>query len=529
LIPFVIVLLSISLSMGVSLLGLRQQPSNLGANDIKLDPSLFSGAVFLAMILVAVGTIDMGLGDGLLAFGMSDVDYVFPSPISRRTVLAYRLPGLTMGALFSTVFLIYMYRVVFRVVHVQLPSIGHLDPPGWFGPAGVSLSVGIYLNLAMFLAIQFESRRLLHRLLISGLIAAAGILGAITYFRGIPAFASIMNSPILGWIFLPCKLAASLLVGEVAHATESTALITLLVGYLLSLVPMFATNANFYEHSIASTERVASYRKAARGGYAALQANRAATLKFKSVRTYTIKPFGTGPVALAWAHLCAAGKRPYVNFLSPALVGIGCGVLGSVVENATKDMGLVTVGLVSAYCSFGFMASAKTASESAVRRRELIAPLPIRGWETVVANLTVPWLAMFGFCLCTGLGYLFFGGRQWPIVVFGIALFFPLRLATRMILQYVLVLAYPDFADKVQQFLAMGVYYLAAAPFLILEGILVLPAFFLHSIWVGLITLTLLQVAYLFLFLAVAGLATDRAVASGEPVSLLGLVRRRGG
>ncbi len=527
LVPALFIFFVILLSLLFGTLGLRQAPGQSGLGESKVDPQVFDAAVFAAMILIAVGSIDTGLGDGLLAFGMSDVDYVFPSPISRRVVLAYRLPSLTFAALFSSAFLIYMYHVVIRVINIDMPNPGHLDPPGWYGSVGVALCVGLYFNLAMFLAVRVENRRLLHRLLIAAFITSTVLLALIGYMKGVTGFVSVMRSPILEWAFYPGRLAATGLVNEVRHASDPRGLAMLFWGYVLSAVPMFLTNSNYYEQSIASSERVAAWRRAAKAGLAAQQASRAANVKYKGTREYTVKPFGRGPLALAWAHLCAAGKRPYVNFLSPLIGGIGCGVLGGIGNAGLDGVGEVVVVLFTVYASMGFMAAAKTASESAVRRRELIAPLPIKGWESVAANLAVPWLSMFEFCAFAGLAYAVTGSRHWPEVLFGLAVFFPMRLAARMVLQYILVLSYPDFSDKVQQFLAMGVYYLCAVPFFVVELVLAIPAILLHSIWIGLITLTVLQIGFLALLLLGAGLANDRSVASGEPVRLFRLVSKR--
>jgi hypothetical protein len=309
----------------------------------------------------------------------------------------------------------------------------------------------------------------------------------------------------------------------VRHVADLSPIRFLSACYLGSLVPMFASNSNFYERSIASSERVAASRRAAKAGFAALQANKAASIRFKSTRMYTIPPFGQGAQALAWAHLCAAAKKPYANFLFPALGGVGCGVAAHFAGVTVHESGIGAIVLVSFYLSFGFMASAKAASESAVRRGDLIAPLPITAWKAVVANLTVPWLAMFGFCLGAGITYAGTGSDEWPLIAFGLCLTFPLRLGARMVLQYILVLSYPDFADKVQQLIAAGVYYMFAAPFFFVELILAIPAILLHSVWVGLITLSVLQVPFLVLLLWLAGLASDRAVASGEPVNLFKL------
>ena len=102
-------------------------------------------------------------------------------------------------------------------------------------------------------------------------------------------------------------------------------------------------------------------------------------------------------MALFWAHLCAAAKRPLTNFITPFIGGLGVGVFGAIATVRNQGAGLqdniigyTGILMVVAYGSLGFMTTAKTASESAMRRRELISPLPISGWKTAWQRRTKP-------------------------------------------------------------------------------------------------------------------------------------------
>ena len=95
-----------------------------------------------------------------------------------------------------------------------------------------------------------------------------------------------------------------------------------------------------------------------------------------------------------------------------------------------------------------------------------------------------------------------------------------------MNLQYGLVIGYADLADKVQQFLGSFVYYVFAGPILAVEVLLCIPAFALQSVWLGLVVVTLFQLPLIAGLLVIVGRASDRAVASGEPVSLVAALKR---
>lgn len=101
----------------------------------------------------------------------------------------------------------------------------------------------------------------------------------------------------------------------------------------------------------------------------------------------------------------------------------------------------------------------------------------------------------------------------------------PLRLAGRIVLQHVVVMAYPDLTDKIQRLISMFIGTVVGIPFLIAEALICLPGILLHSVWAALIPLTLVQIPLGALFLFLAGRASERAIATGEPVSLIRLVR----
>ena len=528
LIPLIVLIMGLVGSVALANLGINERA--LSGTHASLDPKAFSAGVMIALILLGIGFIDTGLGDGLLAFALCDVDYLFPSPISRRVILAYRLPGLMFGNLFMTGFALFSFRVATGIARPAIEHTGHTISSPWIAPIALFLSGGIYMNLAMFISITVPDRKIYHKIVMAGTIALCVGLGLLAWIAGMPAVELVVESPWMKWIFLPSTLGAKTLLAGYAHLPTGPLLIWLVAGYFVSLIPMFLSNRNWYEQSIVSTERVSSFRSAARGGYATLMAARASSFKHKGDRPYTFAPFGEGAMALFWAHLCAAGKRPLTNFFTPFLGGLGVGTFGALAALKNHGSGWESdviayagILMVVAYGSLGFMTTAKTASESAIRRRELIAPLPIKGWQVVAANLGTPYCSGLLFFFGCAVMYVAFRAPSWPILGFGIAVGLSLRLAARMALQYIIGVVYPDAADKIQQFFAVGIYGLLALPFILIEGIVCLPGIYLHSIWMALIPVTLVQVPFIALFVLVAGKASDRAIASGEPVTIWSL------
>jgi len=520
LIPAIFLLITLGLWVFGAMVGASQTVPTKFSKTV--DPQLAEAAMFLILILDSFMVIDTGLGEGLLAFGMSDVDYLFPSPISRRTVLAYRLPALAFTTFFSTGMALYLMQMVGNLVPLKP---GPVTASTGIVPLAVLLCIGIWMNLALYIAVRFPDRRKWRRIEGYTILAFIGVLALIFWQRGMDSAASAVLSPVLRVIFFPCTLAANVVVAANAHQPLDKSLIWLALGYVVTLIPAFSSNANWYEQSIVSSERVAAIRTAAKGGMASAMAAQAARSKYKVTKTYTVKPFGEGAMALVWAHLCAAAKRPWTNFVGPAIAGIAVGAWGSIAGIRDVDMATGLAFPMILYSAILFMGSAKTASEAAIRRRELLAPLPISGWQSVAANLAPPGISVLLFCWTGSLIYGAAQGPYWAYVVFAAAVLYPIRLAARMVLQYAQVLAHPDLADKVQQFLSQGVYYALALPLVIIEVIVCMPALFLKSWWLALICLTVLQVIFLAVLFKLTGKASERSIATGEPISLWRMVR----
>lgn len=528
LIPFGIALLIILAMVGLATIDLGKANPNLTHDH--LDPRAFQAGATLCLILLGLSFIDSGLGDSLLALGMADVDYLFPSPISRRFVLAFRIPALLFSALFMAGFVLMAFNLTTSVARPQWPNMGHTAPPGWAAPTALFLSGGIYMNFAMTISVRINDRRLLHRALMAFVFGIAGFLGLLGWLKGLGAVESLVESPFVRWTFLPSSLACDSLVAGYSLHPALQPLEWLALGYFISLGPLFTSNANWYEQSIVSSERVSAFRQAARGGYSSLVAAKAAGIRRANGRDYTVRPFGRGAMALFWAHLCAATKSPFGNFLGPALGGIGAGAFSAFATSANKDtenIGFAALFGIALYCSMGFMASAKTACEAAIRRRELLSPLPIAGWKAVAANLAVPFCTAFLFFASIGVTYGIAQAPNWPLIVFTFVVGLPLRLIARMILQYIVGLGYPDVADKIQQFFAIGIYAMATSPFLATEVLLCIPGLILHSIWTVIIALTAFQLPLTAILLTLAGKAAEKAIATGEPVRITSLLPGR--
>ena len=523
LIPFLILVVFVGSYAALVMFGLGKAARAPGHSAIMLPPGVFEACAFLTLVFICLTSIDSGLGDSLLAFAMPDVDYVFPSPISRRVVLAYKLPSLTINSFFTGIFILFMLNVC-RMIFGGATG-GADTSPGWAPPLAMFLCIGTSINLAMFISVSVQDRKLYHRILLTIAILLVASIAFVAWRSGIAGIVQMATSPILRWPFFPASPAATI----VSHAGNVGGSIGLLLLYYgLSLIPMFLSNANFYEQSIVSTERVTKLRQAAKGGFASLSAANAEKIKKKSFRAYTVSPFGSGATALFWAHVCAAAKKPFSNFVAPLILGIAIGTCCAFVVAQFDPKGYGVLVFIALYAGMFFMGTAKTACENAIRRRELLSPLPVPTWAAVAANLGVPMVAVVLFGIGSALPLAILQVPQWPSAFIAMAIVYPTLIGVRMLVQYIIGIAYPDVSDKVQQFMSMIVVQLASGPFIIGEALLCIPGVLLKSPLFTVLGVLLFDAPMLVLLLLLAGKITDKVVATGERVNLWQTVTRRG-
>ncbi len=480
------------------------------------DPLLIQCLAKISFIVLAFVTLDINLSEYVLAYKMPDLDYLFPSPISRKVVIAARIPAMVLMTALSSGFGMFILRVL--LTPLGMPDL-RMDLSTW---AALFCAVGVYKNIGTSISLRVPERKRLRGGF--GIICVVLIgLFALLYFRGgLAGLQSGIQNPILRAIFYPFVLASDTLAGP-----RPTLIPLGCFGlWLVSFVPLFTTNANFYEQSLVSSEQLAVMRTAAKGGWSGLAASKAAKSKKVRTRSYTIPPFGKGAGAIFWAHLCAAAKRSTVNFIIPPVVGVLTGLMGVFFTDSADGLAATVIFIPVMYASMFFLNAGKSACDSAMRRREIIGPLPVKSWKVALANLGVPLFSMALFSFAIAATYGLGGGHNLAKICIGLGLVFPLRLAGRMMLQYIVALGFPDTADKMQQLMAQLFYYVTSLPFLFLELAFTLPAYIFGSVGFALVVNAIYQLGMLALMLYLAGIASDRSLASGEPVRFWSLTKR---
>lgn len=430
-----------------------QLPPGMEKTIVEQIEAIRTGA-FLILALISVGILDYGFTEGFMAFSMADVDYLFPSPVPRRLILAYRLAAKTLASVFQASFLFYF--LVWRLVASIAPQrAGAGETVTAF--LGLLFCLGGYASLAFALKMIFGFGRLgTVRRWTLGLFAAAVLgIGYIYWQHGMAGLTSATQNRVVVALFYPCWLAGVGLTAPLIEEPSLSAVLQLAVFYVAATVLLFSRNENFYEASLEGSERQSRLLAAARDqNWSAIFAIQAEGKKRSPRRKpYAIPPFGRGGMALLWANLAAAAKRPVANFWGPLLGGIGIATLITV--STPPQVSALIVGGVTAYLLFILTMSSMGLYRQSVGRQPLVRPLPFQPWEVVLADVLPRTLITALFVWGSGGVLLLFSPASHAGTVgMLLTVCVPAAMLALNLVQFMLALWYPDIQDKLQQMLA---------------------------------------------------------------------------
>lgn len=439
--------------------------------------------LFGVLMLAALGQLESGLTGGALTFTLSDVDYLFPSPISRRVVLAYKVPMILLRNLFyGAMFLVFAYMAFWRFA-VGEGGAGASALPLYLAVSGWLMG---YTCLAVALEVVFGLAKagLARRWLWGFVLTATSIMVVIVWRGGLDALRVIERSPLVWIPMYPCRLLADVFASPLTGKATGPAVAQLLVFTLAALLILLTRKEDYYEATLAGSERIARMRAAAKQGnfaaiFAARARERSRPAKVQS-RTYTLPPFGHGAGALLWAHFSAAAKRPLINFAAPFFGGLALSA-GMITWGPSFAANLV-LG-VDAYLTWIFLLVAtRTAFRQCMQLSSLVRPIPIPAWKTVIADVApiVTTGSLFGWG--AALPLLGYGGPDALLIAVGMLVVAPALIGALALVQYIIALWYPSVDDKLQQLLSgmvsmalMGAVALGIAPFVVIPAVLHAP------------------------------------------------------
>jgi hypothetical protein len=343
----------------------------------------------LALLFFAVMTLMFSSGERGLFFTPAEIDFLFPGPFSRRSLLAYKVTGVVFGILFSSLLVL---LATLRSSRSGLAAYAAIVLTMLFYQL-LGMAVGLASNTIAAFAIGVRRRAVLAAVF-ALLVAAAWSTGSEVFRLPLPeAWARVESSSVIRAATLPFKpfiyawTAPRLWPDAAAWLAVSLGMVA------ATLAAVFAIDAQYFETSAASSARIyAQLQRMRQGG--GMMPGRGSMKARRPKSRLTMLPWwgGVGPVL--WRQLATA-LREKTRLVLIAIALVTPALLLLFVPNASDEprrvrfIGYVlagttvyAAGLFSAFVAFDFRGD--------VDRMQELKSLPIRSVPLVLGQLATP-------------------------------------------------------------------------------------------------------------------------------------------
>ena len=384
-----------------------------------LPPELLPTVVIVGALLLTVVLLLCWLWPrdrASLTFSEAEIAFLFPAPVSRKTLIHYRLIGLTAGTFFtSLIFALISNRWSFMSGGAAIRIAGW-----WIVMTTFSLHViGSSFVITRLLDSGMTSLR---RQLLTLAVVAVVATGALAWvwhdihaprpedLESVRAFtayvAATFSSGPLPWLLLPAKFLVRPMLAPDWHGFL-TALWPALLVYVLHYVWVLYAEVSFEEASIARAEK-----RAAR--VAALREGRATNINRTRAKARRA-PFDLAAAprpefAFLWKNLLSSPEylRPRTALIAAATI-----VAGAVWLRHHPDYGVVgyMAGMVAVIiAAYGLVLGPLLTRQdlrSDLLNADILKVYPLRGWQIVLGEMLTPaailsailWLALLAAAL----------------------------------------------------------------------------------------------------------------------------------
>jgi ABC-2 type transport system permease protein len=334
-----------------------------------------------------------------LAFTEAEIAFLFPAPISRKTLIDFKLLKSQTSILFSSLIMTLIGRR-WGGGHLLIHALGW-----WAGMSVFNLHLlGSSFALTMLMDRGISTWK--RRVLILGAVLAAAAAMIIWTRHSLPPFPDIENqnglaqlsqyigqafgSGPLPYLLLPFRLVVAPYFAE-SYGQFLIALLPVLAIIWLHYVWIAHSNVAFEEASIEFSRKISERLAAARAG----NLHAARRPKKASRSPFVLRPAGHPAVALFWKNLISAGQyvtgRFWLMLVWVAIVGGtmlrspwmgGGGNLGTVV--------LFAAGMVLAMSLFSGPQMLRNDLRQDLPVADVLKTFPMPGWQIVLGQVLAP-------------------------------------------------------------------------------------------------------------------------------------------
>jgi len=449
-------------------------------------PGALIAAVRGILLLSLLTSIVQAMGEGSLFFTQSDMDFLFPAPLSRRAVLLFKMLGRYLALIFPAAYLPLLVGTSL-LARAGTTPLAYL--PGIFG-TWLFMITAANLTQAALLARGTSDdgedpadearakRRERARRVISGAttVLLLGILGLVFYAMGnrenrglLEEVLRVVNSRTATLLLAPVAWASDLYRvafegWTLADAGRLLGLLALAVG---SLGLLFSRERDFYEGVMDFSQKQARMVSAMRQGDAgSILSQMAQDGKLSAGRT--LRDFGMGARAILWKDAVSLTRTPLRSWLTLLFLASFPAFFSLIFGKRQNDIGLVFwLVMFTVQTSSLFLLGLR----DMLRRADITKALPVSPGKLLLAELAFSALQMtiLGW-LSMGIMWLLGSGRG-PVFAAALVVF-PSVAALILFVQTCFVLVYPVANQDAAQNGISGLLSLLASMLALLPGVI---------------------------------------------------------
>lgn len=374
----------------------------------------------LLFVILSVGCIIMiynAFNSGALVFSIAHIDFLFPTPISRRHVLLIQL---------IKDYIKYGFYVTFLYLFLGGSIYGALGvrmlPWGLVSIAGLTAMLMTVVNIAHTINIMFtfgferlkQAGLIIKALLIAGPVAAVAY-GLYQYTLTGSAYAGVLwvlNSSVINIIFAPARWCATLIMAPLMDMTaeEWRLFAQLWVLAFASFALLMSRKENIYEPSLGISTSMARRRLAMRqGDFAGIRMAAMREKGTKRISGVEIPPFGAGATALLWKSLLLRYRLSKSQLVLMLILPLVLVYAVRRIAGGHVEMILFYLPFVLLYVVWLLSMTAPNEVRAELKQANILKSMPIAAWKIMLAQTlnTVIYLTA---------GVLVFSAAMWAII-----------------------------------------------------------------------------------------------------------------
>ncbi|MBI3920074.1 MAG: hypothetical protein HY318_01555 [Armatimonadetes bacterium] len=363
-----------------------------GSRGENLGPLLF-----LVLLWTSYHVIDSGLRGGLLAFNASEVDFLFPSPLPRRTVLLFKL-SLDYVKLGGSVALVFLWLMP----QTRLCGAQHTRAALLLSPWAVFFYYMFLLNVSHLFNFLYTFHA--ERMRYLPFLVKASFAGCVTLILllmlgqtpaggWLPRFTHALRSTTVSALLFP------LIATWEALMAPFNGLPPVLLQKILGLASLAVVSfgvlmsrpENIYEPTIGVSLLRSQIRAATRSGN--WQAARALWMLTRKQQTssFRLAPFGYGSMSLVWKSLALSLRNPARTLVFCLAVAVLSAIgLRYLASKPWADKKIIEFApLLALYVCWIVGMTTFNLQRSDLRQANVLKPLPIPPWQVALAQ-TLP-------------------------------------------------------------------------------------------------------------------------------------------